>query len=129
MSLAQLREDLVSSLDGVFSLVSPTLNSFPPELIDPPAIVVVPDDPYVEPKSIGSQTRADVYFRLTLLVGITDNESNLRQMENLIAGTYAALPKGYRAGSCSQPKTVQVGASDLLATEIRVATTTELEEG
>lgn len=122
MSLAELRNDLISTLDGVAA----TLHSFPPELIDPPAIVVVPDDPYIDPKSIGSTTRADVFFRLTILVGISDNESNLDEMETLIAGVYTALPKGYRVGSCSQPKSVQVGASDLLATEIRVATTTDL---
>jgi len=127
MSLSALRRSLADALaDGVSTA---TVHSFPPATIIPPAIVVVPDDPYIEPKSIGSSIRATAYFRITILAGIMDNEGSLEMLENLAAIVYANIPKGYEIGSCSRPISVQVGASDLLASEIRVAVSTEIQEG
>lgn len=127
MSLGALRRSLADALaDGV---TTATVHAFPPAAIVPPAIVVVPDDPYIEPQTVGSSIRAKAYFRITILAGIIDNEGSLEMLEDLAAIVYANIPKGYEIGSCSRPTNVQVGASDLLAAEIRVAVTTEIQEG
>lgn len=127
MSLSALRRSLADALADGVSLA--TVHSFPPAMINPPAIVVVPDDPYIEPLTVGSNIRAKAYFRITILAGIMDNEGSLEMLENLAAIVYNNIPKGYEIGSCSRPTNVQVGASDLLAAEIRVAITTEIQEG
>lgn len=124
MSLSIVRTALADAIEENLENVS--VHSFPPEIVVAPAIVIVPDDPYIEPETIGSNVRAKVNFRVTIFAGEIDNESVLERVETLAAAVYEALPSGLIVGECSRPAPFQVGDANLIAAEIRVAVRTEI---
>jgi hypothetical protein len=73
-----------------------------PESPIPPAIVVVPDAPYME----------------IVLIG----KASLDNLEKLIMGILAAMPAGYVVGQIEKPTVLEVGQSPMLVADINVST-------
>ena len=96
-------------------------HKFPPATVMPPAVVIVPDDPYLTPEVIGSGGNLwAVAFELIVCVAPLDNEGQLIQLENITVDVCRALPKGVALGPIQRPTVEQVGPSDLLTTRIPV---------
>jgi hypothetical protein len=94
---------------------------FPPATVMPPAVVIVPDEPYLTPEVIGSGGNLwAVGFELIVCVAPLDNEAQLVQLENITVDVCRNLPKGVSVGAIQRPTVEQVGPSELLTTRIPV---------
>jgi hypothetical protein len=96
-------------------------HKFPPATVMPPAVVIVPDEPYLEAEVIGSGGNLwAVAFELIVCVAPLDNEGQLIQLENITVDVCRNLPKGTALGPIQRPTVEQVGPSELLTTRIPV---------
>lgn len=123
MSLAQVRADLGAALDQVAETA--TVYTYPPSVVTPPAVVIVYDEPALELAAIGSKTRIQARYRLTVAVAGLDNEAALIQLEDLCVDVLAALPAGTTVGAFSKPYFTTIGPSDLLVTELPITLITQ----
>jgi hypothetical protein len=97
--------------------------AYVPEQIPAPAVVVVPDSPYLEFDTIGkSSFRCKVNMTITCCVAYNSNPASLDNIEQLITSVVAVIPAGYEVSAVDRPTVTTVGASNLLVADIRVAT-------
>jgi len=117
--LSAVRTPLATAL----STVSANVFSYVPESIPAPAVVVVPDSPYLEFDTIGkSSFRCKVNMTITCCVAYNSNPASLDNIEQLITSVVAVIPAGYEVSAVDRPTVTTVGASNLLVADIRVAT-------
>jgi hypothetical protein len=89
----------------------------------PPAVVCVPSSPYLEIETIGKTTlRCRVNLTITAAVAYNSNPASLDNIEQLVMSILAVIPNGYVVGSVERPTVTQVGASNLLISDINVST-------
>jgi hypothetical protein len=113
---AALATALATTLATVYSSV--------PETPIPPAIVIVPDSPYMEPLVINkATTKVKINFAISAIVANNSNAGSLANLEALIIGILAAIPAGYVVGDVEKPTVLVVGASSMLVADINVSTT------
>ena len=117
--LEQIRTPLATALSGVLGNVY----SFVPETVIPPAVVVVPDSPYLEFETISkSNIRAKINFTISVAVAYNSNPASLDNIEQLVISVLAVIPGGYIVSSVERPTVTTVGASTLLIADVRVST-------
>jgi hypothetical protein len=117
--LSQVRQPLATALGGVAGNVY----SYVPESIIPPAVVCVPDTPYLELQTINKSTlHTKINFSISVAVAYNSNPASLDNIEQLIMSVLAVIPTGYVVSSVERPTVTQVGASTLLIADIRVST-------
>ena len=117
--LSQIRTPLATALAGVAG----NIYSFVPETVIPPAVVVVPDSPYLELETINKSTiHAKINFTISVAVAYNSNPASLDNIEQLIMSVLAVIPVGYVVSSVERPTVSQVGASTLLIADVRVST-------
>jgi hypothetical protein len=114
-----VRGTLATALAGVVASVYSSV----PEAVIPPAVVIVPDAPYLEPTTIGKSTvRVKINFIVTAAVAYNSNAGALDNLEQLIISILAAMPVGYVVGDVQRPSITSVGASNLLVADLSVST-------
>jgi hypothetical protein len=117
--LSQVRDPLATALSGVAANVF----SYVPESVPVPAVVVVPDSPYMEFDTIGTGVfRAKINFTISCCVAYNSNPASLDNLEQLITSVVTAIPNGYEVITVQRPTVTQVGASNLLVADIGVST-------
>ena len=117
--LSDVRTPLATALAGVAGNVY----SFVPESVIPPAVVVVPDSPYLELETINKSTiHSKINFTISVAVAYNSNPASLDNIEQLIMSVLAVIPTGYIVSSVERPTVTQVGASTLLIADVRVST-------
>jgi hypothetical protein len=117
--LEQVRTPLATAL----SSVAGNVYSFVPETVIPPAVVVVPDSPYLEFETISkTNNRAKVNFTISVAVAYNSNPASLDNIEQLVISVLAVIPTGYIVSSVERPTVTTVGASTLLIADVRVST-------
>jgi hypothetical protein len=117
--LQQIRTPLATAL----STVAGNVYAWVPESIIPPAIVCVPDSPYLEFETISkTNIRAKINMTITVAVAYNSNPASLDNIEQLIISVLAVIPVGYIVSSVERPTVTQVGASTLLIADVRVST-------
>ena len=117
--LSSVRQPLATALAGVAGNVY----SFVPESVIPPAVVVVPDSPYLELETISkSAIRTKINMTISVAVAYNSNPASLDNIEQLILSVLAVIPAGYIVSSVERPTVTQVGASTLLIADVRVST-------
>ena len=117
--LSSIRTPLATALAGVTGNVY----SFVPESVIPPAVVVVPDSPYLELETINKSTiHTKINFTISVAVAYNSNPASLDNIEQLIMSVLAVIPAGYIVSSVERPTVSQVGASTLLIADVRVST-------
>ena len=117
--LLDVRTPLATALAGVAGNVY----SFVPETVIPPAVVVVPDSPYLELETINKSTiHTKINFTISVAVAYNSNPASLDNIEQLIMSVLAVIPSGYVVSSVERPTVSQVGASTLLIADVRVST-------
>ena len=117
--LSAVRTPLATALAGVAGNVY----SFVPESVIPPAVVVVPDSPYLELETINKSTiHTKINFTISVAVAYNSNPASLDNIEQLIMSVLAVIPTGYVVSSVERPTVSQVGASTLLIADVRVST-------
>jgi hypothetical protein len=118
-SIAETR----SALANAFSALSANVYPSVPESPIPPAIVVVPDSPYMEVVLLGkAKTQVKLNFAITAIVASNSNAGSLDNLEKLIIGILAAMPAGYVVGVIEKPTVLEVGQSPMLVADINVST-------
>jgi len=117
--LSQVRTPLATALASVAGNVY----SYVPETIIPPAVVVVPDTPYLELETISKSTlHVKINFTISVAVAYNSNPASLDNIEQLIMSVLAVIPVGYVVSVVERPTVTQVGASTLLIADVRVST-------
>ena len=117
--LSSIRTPLATAL----SSVAGNVYSFVPESVIPPAVVVVPDSPYLELETINKSTiHTKINFTISVAVAYNSNPASLDNIEQLIMSVLAVIPTGYVVSSVERPTVSQVGASTLLIADVRVST-------
>ena len=117
--LSQVRTPLATALASVAGNVY----SYVPETIIPPAVVVVPDTPYLELETINKSTlHCKINFTISVAVAYNSNPASLDNIEQLIMSVLAVIPVGYVVSVVERPTVTQVGASTLLIADVRVST-------
>ena len=117
--LSSVRTPLATALASVAGNVY----SFVPESVIPPAVVVVPDSPYLELETINKSTiHTKINFTISVAVAYNSNPASLDNIEQLIMSVLAVIPTGYVVSSVERPTVSQVGASTLLIADVRVST-------
>jgi len=117
--LSSIRTPLATALAGVAGNVY----SFVPETVIPPAVVVVPDSPYLALETINKTTiHTKLNFTISVAVAYNSNPASLDNIEQLIMSVLAVIPTGYVVSSVERPTVTQVGASTLLIADVRVST-------
>ena len=115
--------DVRTPLATALSTVAGNVYSFVPESVIPPAVVVVPDSPYLELETINKSTiHTKINFTISVAVAYNSNPASLDNIEQLIMSVLAVIPTGYVVSSVERPTVSQVGASTLLIADVRVST-------
>jgi hypothetical protein len=118
-SVAETRSALATAFSGLAANIYPSV----PEAPIPPAIVVVPDSPYMEVVLLGkSAVKVKINFAITAVVASNSNAGSLDNLEKLIIGILAAMPAGYVVGVIEKPTVLEVGQSPMLVADINVST-------
>ena len=118
-SIAETRSALATAFSGLAANIYPSV----PEAPIPPAIVVVPDSPYMEVVLLGkSDVKVKINFAITAVVASNSNAGSLDNLEKLIIGILAAMPAGYVVGVIEKPTVLEVGQSPMLVADINVST-------
>ena len=117
--LSAVRQPLATALNSVVANVF----SYVPEQVPVPAVMVVPDSPYMEFETIGKSTfRTKLNYTITCAVAYNSNPASLDNLEQLITSVVSLVPAGYEVSTVERPTVTQVGASNLLVADIRVST-------
>jgi len=117
--LSAVRQPLATAL----STVAGNVYSYVPESVIPPAVVCVPDSPYLEFDLINkSVIKCKINMTITVAVAYNSNPASLDNIEQLLMSVLAVIPSGYEVSSVERPTVSQVGASTLLIADIRVST-------
>ena len=117
--LSSVRNPLKTAIAGVSAN---TYDSVPESPIVPFA-AIVPNTPYLQPSLLGKdKVKLKVNLVMTIGVAIYDNQSALDNIEQLVISILAAIPSGYEVGDVSNPIPLNIGASEILACEIQLAT-------
>lgn len=118
-TIADTRAALATAFSSLAANVYPSV----PEAPIPPAIVVVPNSPYMEVELIGkSATKVKLNFAISAIVASNSNAGSLDNLEKLIIGILAALPAGYVVGNVEKPTVLEVGQSPMLVADVNVST-------
>jgi hypothetical protein len=112
-----------STLASAFNSLAANVFSSVPESPIPPAIVIVPNSPYMETALINdATTKVKLNFAVTVMVQYNSNAAALDNLEQLLIGVLAAMPAGYIVGNVEKPTVLEIGASPVLAADINVST-------
>jgi hypothetical protein len=109
--------------------------SYPPATMLANSVVIVPDDPYMEPSNDSwASVGFTANFKLIITVPLFDNQGNLQGIEEAVVTMFNALFQGtendtiaYNVGTVSQPQVLQVASGDLLSCEMAISLITSWE--
>ena len=119
MALSTLRAELKSAITDNTKY---SAYDHVPDIIIPPAALILAGDPYLEPIVIGNNK--NWYVRLTLEVVSTtySNPSALTNLEDDIETILALIPTNWIILSVSSPRIRQTNNTDMLSAEIQLQT-------
>ena len=116
---ADVRGAIKTALAGVTANVYDTV----PEAPIVPAVMVIPDSPYMELETIGrAQVRVKLNYTITAAVAYFSNSASLDNLEKLIISILSALSASkYELSTVDRPSVTQVGTTNLLVSDIRLS--------
>ena len=114
-----VRGAIKTALAGVTANVYDTV----PEAPIVPAVVIVPDSPYMELESIGrANVRVNLNYTITACVAYFSNAASLDNLEKLVISILSALSASkYELSTVERPSVTQVGTTTLLVSDIRLS--------
>jgi len=114
-----VRGAIKTALAGVTANVYDTV----PEAPIVPAVVIVPDSPYMELETIGrANVRVNLNYTITACVAYFSNAASLDNLEKLIISILSALSASkYELSTVERPSVTQVGTTTLLVSDIRLS--------
>lgn len=123
MTATSISADVRGTLATALATTLASVYTSVPETVIPPAVVIVPDSPYLESNIIGKdQVRVKINMTVSAAVAYNNNAGALDQLEVLIITLIGLMPVGYIVGDVSRPTIISVGASNLLSADLSVST-------
>lgn len=123
MPASTISGDVRGAIKTALASVSANVYDHVPESPIVPAIVIVPDSPYMELESIGrSNVRVNLNYTITACVAYLSNPASLDNLEKLIISILGALTASkYELSTVDRPSVTQVGSSNMLVADIRLS--------
>jgi hypothetical protein len=119
MPLSTLRAGLKSAIT---SNTNYTAYDHVPEIIVPPAALILASDPYLEPIVIGNSNNYYVRLTLEIVSSTYSNPSALTNLEDDIETVLGLIPLNFIVLSVSSPRIRSTNSTDLLSAEIQLQT-------
>jgi hypothetical protein len=119
MPLSTLRAGLKSAIT---SNTKYTAYDHVPEIIVPPAALILASDPYLEPIVIGNSNNYYVRLTLEIVSSTYSNPSALTNLEDDIETVLGLIPLNFIVLSVSSPRIRSTNSTDLLSAEIQLQT-------
>jgi hypothetical protein len=117
VTLATVRQNLATAIQQT----GYKAHAAPLATVIPPAVVIVPDQPYLEARTLASGGIVwTVRYELIVAVATLDNRASLDQLEQIIVKVCASLGPGVAFSEVSAPALEEVGPSSLLTARIPV---------
>jgi len=106
--------------------------AYPPATIQANSVIIVPDDPYLEPSNDSwASVGPTANFKLIITVPLFDNQGNLQGIEEAVVTMFNALfaatendTIAYNVGTVSQPQVLNAASGDLLTCEMAISLVT-----
>jgi hypothetical protein len=119
MPLSTLRAGLKSAIT---SNTNYSAYDHVPEIIVPPAALILASDPYLEPIVIGNSNNYYVRLTLEIVSSTYSNPSALTNLEDDIETVLGLIPLNFIVLSISSPRIRSTNSTDLLSAEIQLQT-------
>jgi hypothetical protein len=119
MPLSTLRAGLKNAIT---SNTNYTAYDHVPEIIIPPAALILASDPYLEPIVIGNSNNYYVRLTLEIVSSTYSNPSALTNLEDDIETVLGLIPLNFIVLSVSSPRIRSTNSTDLLSAEIQLQT-------
>ena len=118
-----IANDVRAAIKAVLAGVSANVYDHVPEAPIVPAIVIVPDSPYMELETIGkAKVRVKLNYTISALVAYLSNPASLDNLEKLVISTLTALgSSSYELSTVERPTITQIGTTNLLVSDIRLS--------
>lgn len=123
MPASSIQTSIRDALQSAFSGVAASVYNSVPESVIAPAVVIVPDTPYLEPILIGkAEVKMKINMTATAIVSYNSNPAALDNLEKLVISILAVIPAGYILGDVERPTVTQIGAAQYLSADINLST-------
>ena len=123
MPASTIATDVRGAIKTAFAGCAANIYDAVPEAPIVPAIVVVPDAPYMELEVLGkTTTRVRLNYTITACVAYFSNAAALDNLEQLIISILGALTASkYELSIVERPSVTEVGTTTLLVSDIRLS--------
>ena len=123
MPASTISGDVRGAIKTALAGVTANVYDVVPEAPIVPAVMVIPDSPYMELETIGRQNvRVKLNYTITAAVAYLSNPASLDNLEKLVISILGALSASkYELSTVERPTIVQVGTTNLLASDIRLS--------
>ena len=123
MPASTIATDVRGAIKTALAGVSANIYDSVPETPIVPAIIVIPDSPYMELEVLGkSTTRVKLNYTITACVAYFSNAAALDNLEQLIISILGALNASkYELSIVERPSVTEVGTTTLLVSDIRLS--------
>jgi hypothetical protein len=123
MAFDQTRNAIMEALENPTEWM---VFSYPPATPLPHSLILQPDNPYCTPNTI-SNTSVTLNFTLRLCVNTADNQADIIELENMIAGILLRLPSWVVWSDVSSPATLEVGTAQLTVCDFTLAVAVNID--
>jgi hypothetical protein len=123
MPASTISGDVRGAIKTALASVSANVYDHAPEAPIVPAVVIVPDSPYMELETIGkSPVRVKLNYTITAAVAYLSNPASLDNLEKLVISILGALNAAkYELSTVDRPSITTVGTTNLLVSDIRLS--------
>lgn len=123
MPASTIQDDVRGVIKTALASVSANVYDHVPEAPQVPAVVIVPDSPYMELELISkATTRLKLNYTVSAAVAYLSNPASLDNLEKLVISILGALSSSkYELSTVERPTVTQVGAVNLLVSDIRLS--------
>ena len=121
--MPSISEDIRGAIKTALAGVTANVYDTVPESPIVPAVMVIPDSPYMEIEMIGkAKTRVKLNYTITAAVAYFSNPASLDNLEKLVISILSALGASkYELSTVERPSVTQVGTTNLLVSDIRLS--------
>ena len=123
MPASTIQDDVRGAIKTALAGVSANVYDHVPEAPQVPAVVIVPDSPYMELELISkATTRLKLNYTVSAAVAYLSNPASLDNLEKLVISILCALSASkYELSTVERPTVTQVGTVNLLVSDIRLS--------
>ena len=121
--MPSIQDDVRGAIKTALAGVAANVYDIVPEAPIVPAVVLVPDSPYMQLETIGrAKVRVKLNYTVTACVAYFSNAASLDNLEKLTISILSALSASkYELSTVERPSVTQIGTTNLLVSDIRLS--------